>query len=122
MREEVGLMAFSPLAAGALSGKYIDGDIPPGSRRSMQAGLNGRYTERSAHVISLYNDVAKKHGLNLAQMALASCRDRPFMTSTIIGATTMEQLKTNIAAKDLQLSDVVKADILAIYREYPLPM
>ena len=122
VREEVGLLAFSPLAAGALSGKYIDGNIPEGSRRSMQEGLNGRYTERSAHVISLYNDVAKKHGLNLARMALAFCRDRPFMTSTIIGATTMEQLKTNIAAKDLQLSDEVKADILAIYREYPVPM
>lgn len=122
MREDVGLLAFSPLAAGALSGKYIDGDIPPGSRRSMQEGLNGRYTGHSARVIALYNDVAEKHGLNLAQMALAFCRERPFMTSVIIGATDMDQLKTNIAAADLTLSDEVKADIQSVYREHPMPM
>ncbi len=122
VRENVGLLAFSPLAAGALSGKYIGGDIPAGSRRSMQEGLNGRYTTQSAHVISLYKDVADKHGLNLAQMALAFCRDRPFMTSVIIGATSMVQLRTNIAAKDLTLNDGVRADIHAIYRDYPMPM
>ena len=120
--EDVGLMAFSPLAAGALSGKYVDGNIEPGSRRSMQEGLNGRYCAQSEAAISLYNEVAKKHGLNLAQMALAFVLTRPFTTSVIIGATSMDQLKTNIGAKDIELSQDVLADIQAVYRDNPQPM
>lgn len=122
VHEDVGLMAFSPLAAGALSGKYLDGDIPAGSRRSMQPSLNGRYVPQSEKVIALYAGIAEKHGLDLAQMSLAFCLSRPFMTSAIVGATSMEQLKTNIAAKDLVLSADVFADIQAIYRDYPMPM
>ena len=68
--ENVGLMAFSPLAACSLSGKYINGSIEPESRRSMQEGLNGRYGPQAERAITHYNDVAMKHGLNLAQMAL----------------------------------------------------
>ena len=122
VREDVGLLAFSPLAAGALSGKYIAGDIPVGSRRTLQEGLNGRYTQTSAKVIGLYNDIAVKHGLNLAQMALAFCLTRPFMTSVIIGATSMDQLRVNIAAKDVNLSEDVLSDIHAVYRDFPIPM
>ncbi|MEM9105721.1 MAG: aldo/keto reductase [Pseudomonadota bacterium] len=120
--EDIGLMAFSPLAAGALSGKYIDGSIPEGSRRSMQPELNGRYVKQSEQAIGLYADIAKKHGLDLAQMSLAFCLSRPFMMSAIIGATSMEQLKTNIAAKDLTLSEAVLDDIQAVYRDLPRPM
>ena len=120
--ENVGLLAFSPLAAGGLSGKYVDGTVPEGSRRSMQDGLNGRYVPQSEKTISLYNDVAKKHGLNLAQMSLAFCLTRPFMTSVIIGATSMDQLKTNVGAKDVELSEEVLADIQAVYRDNPQPM
>lgn len=120
--ETVGLMAYSPLAAGALSGKYLDGDIPEGTRRSMQPSLNGRYVPQSEQVIARYAEVAAKHGLNLAQMALAFCLTRPFMMSVIVGATSMEQLKTNIAAKDLVLSQDVLDDIHAIYRDDPRPM
>ncbi len=120
--ENVGLLAFSPLAAGALSGKYMGGTIPEGSRLSMQAGLNGRYTPQSERTISLYGEVAKKYGLELAQMALAFCLTRPFMTSVIIGATSMRQLKTNIGAKDIVLDEEIMADIHAIYRDYPRPM
>ncbi len=120
--ENVGLLAFSPLAAGGLSGKYVSGDIPAGSRRSMQAGLNGRYVAQSEQAIARYDEVARRHGLELAQMALAFCLSRPFMTSAIIGATSMDQLKTNIAAKDVVLSDDVLADIQAVYRDNPLPM
>ena len=120
--ENVGLLAFSPLAAGGLSGKYVDGTVPEGSRRSMQDGLNGRYVPQSEKTISLYNDVAKKHGLNLAQMSLAFCLTRPFMTSVIIGATSMDQLKTNLGAKDVELSEEVLADIQAVYRDNPQPM
>lgn len=120
--EDVGLLAFSPLAAGALSGKYVDGIIEPGSRRSMQDGLNGRYCPQSEAAIALYNDVAKKHGLNLAQMALAFVMTRPFTTSVIIGATSMDQLKTNIGAKGVELTEDVLADIQAVYRDHPRPM
>lgn len=120
--ENVGLMAFSPLAAGSLSGKYVDGSVPEGSRRSMQDGLNGRYCAQSVAAIALYNNIAQKHGLSLAQMALAFCLTRPFMMSVIVGATSIEQLKTNIAAKDVTLSEDVLADIQAVYRDNPRPM
>ena len=122
VHEKVGLVAYSPLSAGLLSGKYADGAIPAGSRRTIQETLNGRYGEQSAGVVGLYGAVAQKHGLDLAQMALAFCLTRPFMTSAIIGATSMEQLKTNIAAKDVTLDDAVMADIQAVYRAHPMPM
>ncbi|MGI9365245.1 MAG: aldo/keto reductase [Rhizobiaceae bacterium] len=120
--ENVGLLAFSPLAAGVLSGKYVSGEIPAGSRRSLQEGLNGRYGPQSAAATKLYADVAQKHSLILPQMALAFCLTRSFMTSVIIGATSMDQLKINIAAKDLQLSEDVMDDIQKIYRDNPRPM
>ena len=120
--ENIGLMAFSPLAAGGLSGKYLDGDVPTGSRRSMQPNLNGRYVPQSENVIGLYREVARKHGLKLSQMALAFCLTRPFMMSTITGATTTAQLESNIAAKDLELGEEVLANIQLVYRDHPLPM
>lgn len=120
--ENIGLLAFSPLAAGPLSGKYIAGEVPSGSRRAQQDNLNGRYTPQSAKVIGLYAEIAKKHGLEFAQMSLAFCLTRPFMASIIIGATSMEQLRTNIAAKDIVLNEDVLDDIQAIYRDYPMPM
>ncbi|MCR9136106.1 MAG: aldo/keto reductase [Alphaproteobacteria bacterium] len=122
VHEGVGLLAFSPLAAGALSGKYLDGNIPEGSRRSMQPSLNGRYVPQSEQVIARYAEVAARHGLDMAQMALAFCLTRPFMTSVIIGATSMEQLKTNVGSKDVVLNEDVLDDIQAIYRDHPIPM
>ncbi len=122
VHEDVGLMAFSPLAAGGLSGKYLAGDIPPGSRRSMQPTLNGRYVPQSERVIGLYAEIAQRHGLDLAQMSLAFCLSRPFMASVIVGATSLDQLKTDIAAKDLALSEAVFSDIQTIYRDHPAPM
>ena len=120
--ENVGLLTYSPLAAGMLSGKYSDGNVPEGSRRSMNEALGGRYSERSAAVCNRYVALAREHGLDPSQMALAFCMARPFMTSTIIGATTMEQLRNNLAAASLELSDEVKAGIHAIYLDHPVPM
>ena len=120
--ENVGLLTYSPLAAGMLSGKYSDGNVPEGSRRSMNDALGGRYSERSAAVCNRYVALAREHGLDPSQMALAFCMARPFMTSTIIGATTMEQLRNNLAAASLELSDEVKAGIHAIYLDHPVPM
>jgi aryl-alcohol dehydrogenase-like predicted oxidoreductase len=120
--ENVGLMAFSPLAAGALSGKYVDGDVPAGSRRSLKDDLNGRYVPQSESAVAQYYALAKKHNLPLAQIALAFCLTRPFMMSVIIGATSLDQLKTDIAAKDLELSADLLDGIQAIYRDNPRPM
>jgi aryl-alcohol dehydrogenase-like predicted oxidoreductase len=116
--EDVGLLAYSPLAAGALSGKYLDGALPPGTRGAIAGGAyrNNQYTEPA---IRAYLELAKKHGLDVNQMAIAFCLTKPFMTSVIIGATTMEQLQTNIAAADIVLSDEVLADIQQIFMRYP---
>lgn len=120
--ENVGLLAFSPLAAGMLSGKYENGQIPKGSRRSIQSDLTGRYNERSIPALARYISIAKKHELDPAQMALAFCISRPFMASTIIGATTMDQLKTNIGSAEISLSDEVMNDIASAHRDFPNTM
>jgi aryl-alcohol dehydrogenase-like predicted oxidoreductase len=116
--EDIGLLAYSPLAAGALSGKYLDGKLPPGTRGAIAGGAyrNNRLTEPA---IRAYLALARKHGLDVNQMAIAFCLTKPFMTSVIIGATTMEQLKVNIAAADLTLSDAVLAEIQEIFMQYP---
>ncbi len=120
--EDVGLLAFSPLAAGFLSGKYQGNKIPAGSRRSFSANLGGRYSEFTEGVVGEYLAVARTHGVDPCQMAIAFCLTRPFMTAAIIGATSMAQLRINIAAKDVVLDDAVLDDIQKIYRRYPIPM
>ena len=120
--EDVGLMAFSPLAAGMLSGKYADGAIPAGSRRSLNSVLGGRWSDHSVPVVEKYVAIAKRHGLDPAQMALAYCLTRPFMMSVIIGATSMEQLENNIDAEALSLSEAVMNDIAEVHRNHPIPM
>lgn len=120
--EDLGLLAYSPLAAGMLSGKYSQGAIPEGSRRSMNADLFRRYTDMSEPVMEEYIQLARNHNLDPSQMALAFCMTRPFMTSVIIGATSMEQLKINIAAADVELSEAVMEDVFKLYRRYPIPI
>jgi aryl-alcohol dehydrogenase-like predicted oxidoreductase len=120
--EDVGLLAFSPLAAGILSGKYQGGAAPDGSRRSIQADLGGRWGPATEAATAAYLDVAAKHGLDPSQMAIAFCLTRPFMTSAIIGATKMDQLKICIGAKDLTLTDAVMEDIATVRRAHPMPI
>lgn len=120
--EDVGLMAFSPLAAGLLSGKYLSGEAPAGSRGAINPGLNGRDNAHTRPAIAAYAEVARKHGLDPAQMSLAFCLTRPFMMSAIIGATSMEQLRSNIAAAELTLSEDVMADLAEVRRRFPMPM
>ncbi|MDP3523921.1 MAG: aldo/keto reductase, partial [Hoeflea sp.] len=98
--EDVGLLAFSPLATGILTGKYQGGVIPEGSRRSRVENLGGRWGPEAEVATAAYLAVAARHGLDPSQMAIAFCLTRPFMTSAIIGATTMEQLKTAIGSKE----------------------
>jgi len=120
--EQVGLLAFSPLSCGMLTGKYNGGAIPEGSRRSIAANLGGRFSEKSVSVMDQYVALAHENGLQPAQMALAFCMTRPFMASAIIGATSMEQLKVNLDAATLTLNDDVMQGIAAIYRNHPIPM
>jgi aryl-alcohol dehydrogenase-like predicted oxidoreductase len=120
--EEVGLLAYSPLAAGLLTGKYLDGARPEGSRLTKNGDLGGRYQPHQEPAVRAYVELAKENGIDPAQMALAFCLTRPFMASVIIGATSMEQLKTDIAAADLTLSADVMNGIRRIHRLYPAPM
>ena len=122
VNEQVGLLSFSPLAAGILSGKYQGNRIPPGSRRSFSPDIGGRYTEHVIPVVDEYLRVARKHGLDPCQMALAFCFMRPFMTSAIIGATRQHQLKNSIAAAGMSLSSAVLNDISEVHRRNPNPM
>ena len=118
--EDVGLLPYSPLAAGLLTGKYRNGAVPAGSRGAINGDLGGRLQPLQEPAGAAYAALAAKHGLNLAQMALAFCLTRPFNCSTIIGATSMEQLKTDIGAADITLSDEVMKGIAQIHREYPM--
>lgn len=120
--EDVGLLAYSPLAAGILTGKYQDGARPEGSRATINGDLGGRLQPLQEPAVKAYAAVAKRHGLDLGQMSLAFCLARPFMTSVIIGATSMEQLKTAIASRDVTLSDEAMGDIAGVYRRYPMPI
>ncbi|RDE07697.1 aldo/keto reductase [Pelagibacterium lacus] len=115
--EDVGLLAYSPLAAGLLSGKYNDGRMPDGSRGAL--GVMWRHNPQSEIATKAYMTLAGQHGLDPCQMAIAFCLTRPFMASVIIGATTMEQLSANIAAERLVLSDAVLQGIEDLHRLYP---
>uniref|UniRef100_UPI0035B0FDBF aldo/keto reductase n=1 Tax=Devosia sp. TaxID=1871048 RepID=UPI0035B0FDBF len=116
--EDVGLLAYSPLAAGAISGKYLGGVLPPGTRGAVagSAYRNNQYTEPA---IRAYLALAASHGLDVNQMAIAFCLTKPFMTSVIIGATSMDQLSVNIAAADVTLSREVLDGIQQIFMQYP---
>jgi aryl-alcohol dehydrogenase-like predicted oxidoreductase len=119
--EDVGLLAFSPLAAGFLTGKYQDGAVPDASRMSLNSDMGGRKTDRVFAAVDAYLDIAGRHGLDPSQMALAWCMTRPFMCSVIFGATNMAQLEVAIGAADLTLSDEVMAEITAANRAHPMP-
>ncbi|MCR9085989.1 MAG: aldo/keto reductase [Rhodobacteraceae bacterium] len=120
--EHVGLLAYSPLAFGMLTGKYRGGTVPEGTRGAdTDGGMHGRMTPRAVGAMDAYEDIARKHGLNYTQMALAWCRQRPFMTSAIFGATSLEQLDEILPATELTLSDEVLAEISAAHRQHAMP-
>jgi len=119
--EEVGLLAYSPLAAGLLTGKYQGGAIPKGSRMSRVPELGGRRTEAAFAAVDDYLDVAFKHDLEPEKMALAWVKQRPFIASVIIGATTLKQLEGLIGAADLSLDEAVLRDLDAVHRVHPMP-
>ncbi len=120
--EQVSLLTYSSLAAGWLTGKYRSGVIPAGSRRTIHPNLGGRINDGAEPVLEAYFGIADRHSLDPSQMALAWTLQRPLVTSVIIGATSMEQLKTCIGAKDLVLPTGVLEEIEAVHRRYPIPM
>lgn len=120
--EDVRLLAYSPLAAGFLTGKYQSGARPAGTRAAMNDTLSGRINRFSEPAVDAYLSLARDHGLDPAQMALAFAASRPFMGSVLLGATTMEQLATDLGAAELTLSSEVMDGIAAVRREYPNTM
>ena len=119
--EDCGLLAWSPLSRGILSGKYLNGARPKGCRLSIETRHEHRDRPQTNAAVQAYLDVAKKHGLDVCQMALAFVTMQPFVTSNIIGATSMEQLKTNIDSIDVKLSLEVLADIKRVFHDWPMP-
>lgn len=125
-REEVAYLPWSPLAMGILSGKYLKEPWDENSRYAVAKRINSdpgsyRFTEESTNAVKAYLAIAEKYGLDVCQMAIKFCDQQNFVTSTIIGATSMAQLKTDIDAFDIELSDEVMAEIDAVYRQYPIP-
>ncbi len=119
--EDLPLLAWSPLAAGLLTGKYQGGKVPAGSRMSVTPGLGGRKTDRAFGAVAAYLDVAERHGLDPAAMALAWVRQRPVPTIPIIGATDLDQLEIALSAVELTLDVAVLDDIAAVHRAHPMP-
>ncbi len=120
-RERCGLLAYSPLGFGVLSGKYLHGARPPGARLTRYPEYQRYSGEQAVAATEAYVDLARRHGLDPAQMALAWVCRQPFLTSAIIGATTMEQLAANIASAEITLSEAVLEGIEAIHHKHPNP-
>jgi aryl-alcohol dehydrogenase-like predicted oxidoreductase len=120
-REDVGLLAYSPLGFGMLSGKYLNGEQPEGARLTRWPDYDRYSNEQALAATAEYVQLAQDHGLDPAQMALAYVNSRSFLTSNIIGATTMEQLKANIDSVNLTLSDEVLEGIEAVHTRHPNP-
>ena len=121
MLEDVGLLAFSPLGAGLLTGKYQRGAVPEGSRMSLVPELGGRKTRRASEAVTAYLAIADKYGFDPVQMSLAWCLTRPFMASVIFGATSQDQLTTALGAVDLTLPKELLHDIDQAHRRHPMP-
>jgi aryl-alcohol dehydrogenase-like predicted oxidoreductase len=119
--ENMPLLAYSPLAAGLLTGKYAGGVIPDGTRRIPSPDLGGRVTPYVFEAVAAYLGIAARHGLDPNQMALAFVRARPFPVIPILGASNLDQLRVNIGAADVVLSDEVMEEIAVAHRAFPQP-
>ncbi|MEX3954639.1 NADP(H)-dependent aldo-keto reductase [Trinickia sp. EG282A] len=120
-REKIGLLAYSPLAFGWLSGKYEGGARPAGARITLFERFQRYSKPQAVKSTSAYVALAKRYGLSPAQFALAFVNTRPFTTSTLIGATSLDQLRENIASIDVKLPAEALADIDALHEAQPNP-
>lgn len=121
MRENVGLLAYSPMAFGVLSGKFLTGENHPNARIKLFPQYSRYNSEQCTEATRLYQEIAKKNGLTLTELSLAFIEQQPFLTSTIIGATTMEQLKENIDSITVSLSDEILKAIDEVQAVIPDP-
>ena len=122
IRDQIGLLAYSPLASGYLTGKYRNNQLPKNSRIERDGDFWTRYNKpNTAKAVDAYYEISKKYNLNFAQMSLKFCEIQQFMTTVIIGATTMEQLQTNIESVNINLTDDVINEINEVQKIYPNP-
>lgn len=121
MRENVGLLAYSPMAFGVLSGKFLTGEAHPNARINLFPQFSRYNSEQSTAATRLYSEIAQQNGLTLTQLALAFIEQQPFVTSTIIGATTIDQLKENIDTINVTLSEEMLQAIDAVQAKIPDP-
>jgi aryl-alcohol dehydrogenase-like predicted oxidoreductase len=119
--EGVELLAYSCLAFGTLSGKYLNGAKPAGARNTLFSRFTRYSGEQAQKAVAAYVDIARRHNLDPSQMALAFVRRQPFVASTLLGATTMEQLQANVESLHLELSEDVLAEIEAVHQVYTYP-
>jgi len=121
IREDAGLLAYSPLAFGMLSGKYLDGARPAGARLTLFERFQRYSNPQGRAATAEYAQLAAEHGLTPTQLALAFVNHQPFVTSNLVGATTLEQLRANIASVDVTLSKAILERIEAIHARYTYP-
>jgi len=122
IREQIGCLAYSPLASGYLSGKYRNGALPKGSRIERDFDFWSRYRKpNTKKAVEEYYKISKKYNLDISQMSIKFCEVQDFMTSVIIGATTMEQLKTNIESVKVKLDKEIIKEINEVQKIYPNP-
>ncbi len=122
IREKIGCLAYSPLASGYLTGKYRNKNFPKGSRMERDFDFWTRYRKPNTEAaVELYFKICEKHNLNMTQMSIKFCEIQEFMTSVIIGATTMEQLKSDIESVNVNLSNDVIEEINHVQTIYPNP-
>jgi aryl-alcohol dehydrogenase-like predicted oxidoreductase len=120
-REGVGLLAYSPLAFGVLTGKYLNGAKPAGARITLYERFSRYAHERANRAVAAYDEVAKDAGLSLCQLALTFVNSRPFVTSNIIGATSLKQLQENISSIDVSMSSELLEKLELIHQDHTYP-
>jgi len=122
IRENIGCLAYSPLASGYLSGKYRNKQFPKGSRMERDFDFWTRYRKPNMeNAVEDYYKISQKYDLDMSQMSIKFCEVQDFMTSVIIGATTMEQLKTNVESVKVNLDSEVIKEINNVQKKYPNP-
>ena len=121
VNEEVGLLAFSPLAAGLLTGKYQNNKVPAGSRKSISPELGDRVTARVWKAVDNYMKIGKKYQIDPIHLSIAWCLTRPFMCSAIVGATNIDQLSHILALENVKITQECLDDIDKAHKEVPMP-
>jgi len=121
LHEDCGLLAWSPLTRGILSGKYLNEARPAGARLTLETRPEHRVGDQVDNATKKYVELANRYNLDPCQMALAFVNSRPFVSSTLIGATTMDQLRSNIDSISVTLSEEVLKEIDLVRRSHPMP-